>query len=333
MKTPEVKVRVPTVACLLLACCCLISCNRKPEVGPSGLTTVRVRLDWTPWAPHAALYAAAAQGYFEQEGLKVDLYVPPDPEATIKLVAAGQDDIGISYMTDTILAREQGFEVKSIAALVAHPLNCIMTLKTSGIDSPSKLKGKTIGTTGVPSDEAFLETVLSANGLQKNDYKLINVGFELADALKAGRVDAIVGAYWPWEGIKLTEEGDEVNKFLFQQYGVPDYYELVIVTRDELAKKDPGLLRRFLRATLKGQAFVREHPAQAVDILHKVSPDLSPRFLTESLQAMLPLMHFPGGDFRQEEQTWSNMIAFMTAKGLLKTPLPASEVFTNQYLQ
>jgi putative hydroxymethylpyrimidine transport system substrate-binding protein len=158
----------------------------------------------------------------------VKLYVPPDPEATIQLVAAGQDDFGISYMTDVIMAREQGVKVVSLAAIVQHPLNCIMTLKSSGIDSPGKLKGATIGTTGEPSDQAFLNWVLEHNGVNPRTVRLVNIGFNLAPALRSRKVDAIIGAYWPWEGIKLQEEGSPVNVMKLQDSGVPDYYELIL---------------------------------------------------------------------------------------------------------
>jgi putative hydroxymethylpyrimidine transport system substrate-binding protein len=334
MKKINIRRLVLNLFALLSPCLVLITCSKPPAGSSGALREIRVRLDWTPWAPHAALYAAAAHeiGYFEEEGLKVSMYVPPDPEATTKLVASGRDDIGISYMTDTLLAREQGFSVTSVAALVAHPLNCIMALKTSGIDKPHKLKGKTIGTTGIPSDEAFLAGVLLRNGVQKGDYKLINIGFNLAQALKTRQVDAIVGAYWPWEGINLEQEGYPIYIMKLQESGVPDYYELVLICGEKMIIKTPELLRKFLKAMVRGQEFVKAHPESAVSILHKVSPDLKLDFLSASLQEMLPLMEFPNGLFRQDGKKWEELINFMTAGGLLKTRMVASSVFTNDFL-
>src|ERR1017187_6183443 len=313
----------------------LCSCSHSsPEASPA-LRSVRVRLDWTPWAPHAAFYAAAAksQGFFESEGLRVQLYVPPDPETTIKLVAAGQDDLGISYMTDPLLAREQGFKVTSVAALVPHPLNCIMTLKASGLDDPRKLKNAVFGTSGAASDEAFLGSVLAHNGIAKGQYKLINLGFNLAQALKSRQVQAIVGAYWPWEGIKLEQEGEPVNVFEFQRYGVPNYYELVIVARDSVVADRPAWLQGFFRALKKGQQFVRDHPDDAVRLLRASSPDLTEKFLKASLEKVLPLMDFSGGTFHQDPSVWQNMVDFMRGNGLLKSPVEASRAFTNAFLE
>jgi putative hydroxymethylpyrimidine transport system substrate-binding protein len=314
--------------CLLLVSS---SCKR-PTDSQGALQEVRVRLDWSPWAPHAALFAAQNQGYFKDEGLKVTLYVPPDPEATIKLVAAGQDDIGISYMTDLAFAREQGFKVVSIGVLVPHPLNCIMTLKRSGISTPSQLKGKTIGTTGVPSDEAFLSGVLRTGGIRKDEYKLVNIGFNLAPALKTGTVDAIIGAYYPWEGINLEEDGYPVNVMMLQQYGVPDYYELVMVARQNMLSQNPALLKSFLRAAVRGQQFVAAHPEQAISILKAASPDLKPEFLRASLEKMAPLMQYDGGTFRQDPKKWKDMIQFMESSKLLTGPVDSENAFTNKLL-
>lgn len=323
------KIRNLRLLILLLSVCLLaIGCSKK-ERASAQEREIRVRLDWTPWAPHAALYAAENQGYFKSEGLRVKMYVPPDPDATIKLVAGGQDDIGVSYMTDTIFAREQGFKVVSVAALVPHPLNCIMALQKSGIDSPSKLRGKIIGTSGAPSDAAFLEWILSRNGVKKGTYKVINLGFNLAQGLKSRNVDAIVGAYWPWEGVKLREEGYPVNVLKLQDYGVPDYYELVLVTREDI---DPELVRKFLRASSKGQEFVIQHPEKAVELLHSASSDLSTDFLRDSLQAMIPEMQSSAGIFHQQEKTWSQIAEFMKTTGLVERPVSAEAAFTNKYL-
>ena len=288
-----------------------------------------MRLDWTPWAPHAAFYAAEAQGYFRDEHIRVKLYVPPDPDATIKLIAGRQDDIGVSYMTDTIFAREQGFKVTSVAALVPHPLNCIMTLEKSGIGNASQLRGKIIGTSGAPSDSAFLDWILSRNGVEKGSYKVLNLGFNLAQGLKSGNVDAIVGAYFPWEGVKLKQDGYPVKTLKLQSYGVPDYYELVLVTREDV---DGEMLRKFLRAAIKGQTFVMEHPDKAVEILHRVSPNLTIEFLDASLRLMIPEMQFRSGIFRQESERWTEMVDFMRVTGLLTKPVSAASAFTNEFL-
>ncbi|HEU5433025.1 MAG TPA: ABC transporter substrate-binding protein, partial [Thermomicrobiales bacterium] len=125
---------------------------------------VTVALDWYPNANHAGLFLARERGYFAANRLDVDLYTPSDPATVLQTVGAGRDDFGISYQTDVLLARAQQVPVVSIAALVQRPLLGIMTLKASGIDRPRQLVGKTVGYPGIPSQEAYLQTMLATDG-------------------------------------------------------------------------------------------------------------------------------------------------------------------------
>ncbi len=129
----------------------------------------------------------------------MSIYVPGDPSTVLQTVGAGRDDFGISYQPELLLAREQGIEVVSIMAMVQHPLNSVMALKESGITEPKDLKGKMVGASGLPSDEALIDTMLRSQGLTIDDVEMINVGFDLIPALISKNVDAIVGAYWVHE--------------------------------------------------------------------------------------------------------------------------------------
>ena len=104
--------------------------------------SVSLAMDWYPNANHAGLFIAQEKGYFEEEGLDVTIYTPDDPATVLLTVGSGQDDFGLSYQTEVLLAIEQQVPVISVAALVQHPLNSIMALKTTGIERPKDLKDK-----------------------------------------------------------------------------------------------------------------------------------------------------------------------------------------------
>ncbi|NQU96126.1 MAG: ABC transporter substrate-binding protein, partial [Chloroflexi bacterium] len=169
---------------------------------PSEAVRVSLALDWYPNSNHAGVYEALARGLFEEEGLEVDVYTPADPATILQTVGAGRDDFGISYQPDVLLARSEGVPVVSVAALVQHPLNSMMTLTESGIDRPRLLKGKKVGITGIPVEERLLETMLEYDGLEPGDVEFVNVGFDLSPALMGSVVDAIVGAYWTHESFQ-----------------------------------------------------------------------------------------------------------------------------------
>src|SRR6478672_9940022 len=135
----------PALAVLLLFLPLLAACGSQASTLPKtsdGLTKISVILDWYPWSNHTGLYYAQSKGYFKAEGLDVTIHPPSDPADILKVVGAGTDQFGISYQTDVISARAENVPVKSVAAMVQHPLNTIMTLKSSGLTHPKQLEGK-----------------------------------------------------------------------------------------------------------------------------------------------------------------------------------------------
>ena len=119
-----------------------IACSENNDTADAELIPISIALDWFPWANHSGLYVSKERGYFEEEGLDVNIYVPGDPSTVLQTVAAGKDDFGISYQPEVLIAREQDIPVVSIMAMVQHPLNSVMALKESGIVTPKDLKGK-----------------------------------------------------------------------------------------------------------------------------------------------------------------------------------------------
>ena len=199
---------VPLTAVLLLGLVVLAGCGEKEdELEPRGSKHVELMLDYFPNADHAGIYAAQAAGYFEQAGLDVEIRTPPDPSAPIKQVAAGNVDLAISYEPEVFRAREIGLNVVSVAALVQKPLTSIISLPKAKIRTPKDLKGKTVGTAGIDYQTAYLETILAEAGVNTDDVKVRNVGFNLTPALLTGRVDAVLGALWNYEGTDLKMRG------------------------------------------------------------------------------------------------------------------------------
>ena len=175
------------------------------------LTSVSLALDWFPNSNHAGIYEAVDRGYFIEEGLDVNVYTPADPSTVLQTVGAGRDDFGISYQPDLLLARDAGVPVVSVMGIVQHPLNSIMTLGTSGLESPGDLKGMRVGHPNIPSNQGMLATMLAEEGLTLDDVELVDVGFNLVPSLLGDTVDAIIGAYWTHESILIELEGKEVN--------------------------------------------------------------------------------------------------------------------------
>ena len=253
------------------------------------LTKVTLALDWYPNANHAGMYVAQDRGYFTEAGLDVEIVVPSDPTTVLQTVGAGRDTFGVSYQSEVLFAREQDVPVVSIAALVQHPLNSLMMLADSGIETPADLKGKSVAVTGLPADEAFLQTLLETAGLTLDDVEVINVGFDLLPAVLSKRADAVIGVYWTHETILAKQEGYDVRYLRIEEWGVPDYYELVLVTGESTLADQTPMVEALLGALQLGYTEAIADPDAALDLLIAASPDLVRDVEREGLDLLMPL--------------------------------------------
>ena len=241
----------------------VIGCGNEKELS--------LALDWYPNSNHAGIYSAIDEGFFDEEGIKLSVYTPSDPTAIISSVASGRDDFGLSYHPDILQAQSAGLEIVSVLSISQHPLNSIMTLKKSGIKNPSDLKGKVVGYTGIPSNKAMLETVLSSQNININDVETVDVGFELVKALVSGSVDAIIGAYWTHESIVMELQGYEIEIMRLEEWGVPDYYELILITNKSFLEENKSEVEKVVNSFKKGYEFSIINPQESITSLISIA--------------------------------------------------------------
>ena len=321
------------VACALMALVAGVAgCGDDPEPAADA-RKVDLVLDWFPNADHAGIYGAVGEGYFADEGLDVTPTVPSDPAASLKQVGAGRAPFAVSYEPEVLLARSQGVPVIAIAAIVTHPLNSVIVRRDRGVSRPLDLEGKTVGAAGLPTDRPLLDAVVRSDGGDPSRVSVRNVGFNLVPALAAGRVDALIGAYWNIERVQLEREGVPVDVFRLEENGVPDYDELVLVTSDEVAREEPELVRSFLRALRKGQDWAATDQSGATAHLLEANEDLDEETVDEQVRLTADLFSPPDGPtLRLDPGEWAAMADWMRGNGLLTKPLDVSQVVTERFL-
>jgi len=309
------------------------------RAGEEENTKVRLALDWIPWSNHSGLYMALDRGYFSEQGLDVEIYVPNDPATTLMSVGSGEDDFGLSYQSEVLIAGRAGVPITSVAALVQHPLNSIMTLESSSITRPSELKGKTIGAYGVPSDAPLLETMLKADGIELNDVELVNVGFDLVPALISKQVDAIIGAYWVAESIAAANQGFPVNVIKMEDWGVPDFYEIVLVTSQKNVKESKDVVQKFINAMSKGYQDSLNDPQEAINVLSRLVPETDIDTERRGIKLLTPYWLSENMIFGwQSDIKWQRFAEWMENNDLLPDSGQASSewdfksLYTNEFI-
>jgi len=329
--------RRPVAAALLALALAagLGGCGEKEE----RTTAVRAKpfqllLDYFPNADHAPIYAAEAGGHFSDVGLDVTIRQPADPAAPIKQVAAGRVDLAISYEPEVLRARDQGLNVVAVGALVRKPLTSIISLPEARIGRVADLAGRRVGTAGIDYQAAYLRTILDRAGVPRGRVQERNLGFSLTPALLTRRVDAVLGAFWNYEGTELRLRGKRPNIIRVEDAGVPTYDELVLVANKDALESESGRLRAFIGALARGTQDLRRDPDRALEGLLKSNRDLDPKLQREVLRATLPVLTPASGRpyGYQDPREWDRFTAWMRENGLLRRFPNARGAFTNELL-
>jgi putative hydroxymethylpyrimidine transport system substrate-binding protein len=313
----------------------LAACGEKSEDVTGESQSLSLTLDFYPNPDHAGIYMAQKLGYFKEAGLDVSIHTPADPAAPIKLLAAGQTDLAISYEPEVLLAHEQGLDVLAVGALVNRPLTSMIWLKKSGIKGVGSLRGKTIATAGIPYQDAYLKTILARTNLTPSDVKAVNVGFGLLPALVGGNAQAMLGGFSNVEGVDLRLRGQQPVVTPVDELGVPTYDELVLVVQREALEEDPQKFRLFLAALARGTAAAAANPKATAKALLEANPDLDPKLTRAELAATLPLLDPPrhGHPYAyMSSAQWRVFTGWMRDNELIASLPSTNSLLSNAYL-
>ena len=331
------KLALALSALLLLTGCASAPAEESPAAGQADtgeeLRELNVVLDWYPNALHAFLYDAIEKGYYEEEGLQVNIQFPSNTNDAISLVAAGQAEIGLYYQQDVIIARaNQDVPVKSIGAVVQAPLNIVLSLAEKDIHSPEDLVGRTIGYAGTELSEALIRSMMAYVGADASDVEMIDVGFDLMSSMTTGNVDATIGCLVNHEVPQMEEEGFAVNYFDLDDYGVPTYYEGVFLASDEMIESEPEVLSAFLRASARGFEDMKRDPEGTLRTLldnqNEENFPLSETVERKSMETLLPLMETADAPFlSQSAGCWQENVDWLLSQGLIDQAPALDELY------
>ncbi|HEY0391778.1 MAG TPA: ABC transporter substrate-binding protein [Solirubrobacterales bacterium] len=313
----------------------LTACGEKSEDLTGETQPLSLTLDFYPNPDHAGIYMAQKLGYFKEAGLDVSIHTPSDPAAPIKLLAAGQTDLAISYEPEVLLAKEQGLDVLAVGALVNRPLTSMIWLRKSGIKGIGDLRGKTVATAGIPYQDAYLKTILGRVHLSPADVKAVNVGFGLLPALLGGQAQAMLGGFSNVEGVDLRLRGSDPVITPVDELGVPSYDELVLVAQGKRLEEEPQEIRLFLAALARGTAAAANDPQATAKALLEANPDLDPKLTKAEVAATLPLLDPARGNRPygyMDPAAWSRFTGWMRDNGLISSLPPTDSVLSNDYL-
>lgn len=299
------------------------------------LEKVTFVLDWTPNTNHTGLYVAKEKGYFEKEGLDVEIVQPPEDGADA-LVATGKAQFGVSFQDSMApgVAGDHALPNTAVAALIQHNTSGIISRKGEGMDRPKGLEGKKYATWDAPIEKAMMQNVVEKDGGDFSKVELIpSTVTDEVSALKSNSVDAI-WIFYAWAGIATEVAGLDTDYFAFKDINpVFDYYTPVVIANNDFLETEPDTAKAFLRALKEGYEDAVEDPEGAADILLKASPELDEKLVKASQEYLKDQYKAEVEQWGYiDPARWNAFYAWLNENGLSEAELPENAGFSNDYL-
>ncbi|MEO5764241.1 MAG: ABC transporter substrate-binding protein [Casimicrobiaceae bacterium] len=233
---------------------------------------VTLLLNWYTYSEHAPFYLGKERGYFDQEGIDLDIQEGRGSGVTVQAVAAGTATFGYADIPTMIKAASKGAPVTAIGvALQTSPMS-VMGFSDKNIRKPEDIKGKTVAVTPGDSMSQVWPLFLKKTNLKDTDFKTVaGDGQTKLNAVMNNQADLLLG-YVMDQAIKLQDGAHkQVYTIRFADYGV-NMVSSGIIAQKDLLKQKPDLAKRFMRAATRSLEEAAKNPDAAIDAMLKAQP-------------------------------------------------------------
>ena len=240
------------------------------------LTPVKLQLQWFTQAQFAGYYAAQDQGFYEAMCLDVTILEGAVDIAPHVVLANGESDFAISWVSKALAGREGGANIVDIAQIFQRSGTLQVSFKDKNITSAADFKGKNIGNWGYGNEFEIFAALTKAGLDPAKDVTLVQQQFDMAGLL-AGDIDAaeamtyneyaqVLEAINPDTGALYT--ADDFNVVSYEDEGVGMLQDAIWADGSRLS--DPAYVdtaTKFVAASIQGWAFCRDNTQACTDIV------------------------------------------------------------------
>jgi NitT/TauT family transport system substrate-binding protein len=305
------------------------------------------QLGWLRNGEYAPIMMAEAKGYFKDEGIDHKIVDGGPGKNPIPIVAVGQAQFGLATngmaLVTARLAKDP-VDVVAVGTLFQQAPTAYLTLTAPGAPKPvpKDMEGKTLGTQA--GTEFMFKAFAKVNGIDEAKVKVVTAQATV-EPLMVGKMDYFLG----WivnQTYQIEQEaakpdappalkGKTWQALRLADLGIRTYTDVIFTSGDTL-KKNPELVKRYLRAVQKGMQFVIDHPDESVEILAKFPGQVEDaKKLAWRFKIQNPLFQSDyakqNGLLAMDPAVWTAMIGFLKDGEQIPRTIPASEVATNEY--
>ena len=303
---------------------------------------VSVRLDFfTVGGYHSPFHVAVENGYYAEENLTVTINEGQGSASTAQLVAAGEDTFGLSTGNIVVSSLSEGLPIKSVAQWLINTGFCVISLDGSGIESVDDMVGRRLANPPFGASGPLLPAFFAKYGITyPGDIEEVTIDPSAATpALLEGATDLWVSTNFGFPVQFEAEFGRATNCFPFKDVGV-DPVGWALHSNTSFIAENPGVVERFVRATMRGWKWTLANPVEAGQITRDRVPTATND--PETAAAHLAALTASGLDPAPRDgrtawgqhpiEEWENTINLMVDFLGLENPPALEDLFTDEFV-
>jgi NitT/TauT family transport system substrate-binding protein len=295
---------------------------------------VSFRLNWYLGGLHVPFYYGKDKGYYAAEGIDLTINEGRGSANTVQVVAAGSDTFGLADSSSVVLTASKGADVKSVMSLLNTTGFSVVSLAEAPIKTPKDLEGKKVAVTPGDPLGQLLQAVCKANSVDCAKISMVQVdpAAKVVTVLEK-KTDALLGGADD-QYFLIKYKGGNPVAMRYADWGA-NIVGMTIMTSGDTIKKNPDLVKRFVRASVKSWEEAKKNPGAAVDAAMKAKPDLNRQSTLDQLMVDIELLDSKNSKGKigwGAQADWDQTLAILKNYRELQTTQPWTAFHTNEFV-
>ena len=300
-------------------------------------TKLTLRMSWSPFGFHTAMFYAIEKGWFKDGGVLLEPEDGNGSATAVNLAGSGRFDIGEGSVSVMAIARDKGMPLKAIACFIRGTELGVLVPRGSSLRTPKDLEGKKVAYTAGSLESPFIESFLRAGGADPSKVGLLNVDAAAKISIYvAGQADgSITSVPFILPALEKTRPSDTI---MFADYGFNLPSVGYVVTEETLRTKHAAL-QTFVTVMSRAFQDVLENgkvdEAIAAEIKQRPQARLTAEDLRAQVEAYRKYFYTPNTRGKpqgwQSPEDWRSVIEGMQKVSLISASAAPEDFYTNEF--
>lgn len=300
----------------------------------SGGKKVTLRFNWTAKGEFTPFFVAREKGYYEEVGLNVELLEGKSGTQAVQVVGTGDDDFGYIPSIQVVEGINQGMPIQTVATVGRYTGMCWASRSDVPLEGPDSLLGNRVSVSTSSTFAQVWEAFQKKYDLDQSEMEVVHPDPSARVALfLRNKLDIMADIFYANDYVIIESKADDDLNLLRMSDLDFDPLGYLLVANKSLIDSDPDLVRKMVRASLKGLRYTLDNPDDASAIMAELYGDrLGADVIAGQVKNMESLIIQDPALGQGTDAMWKGSLELLGDAGVTTSKKPLQAYYTNEFL-